>query len=183
VRKKTFYDTHTSSTTNTKTGKQGGTDMIIGVLGCGSDCEEDNLARAEELGFLIAKSGHTLVCGGLGGVMERAAKGARRGGGVTVGILPGSDTREANPYITVPVATGMGIGRNILIVRTADVCVALDGRYGTLSEISFSLNLGTPVVSLRSWDITRAKPGEHPLFQKARTPEQALALAEELLRE
>ena len=157
--------------------------MIIAVLGCGSSCEQIILDMAEELGSLIAKGGHTLVCGGLGGVMEKAAEGAKRGGGVTVGVLPGQETKEANPHITVPVATGMGIARNAIIARTADVCIAVGGGYGTLSEISLSLNLGTPVVSLHSWDITKAKPGEHPLFVKTKSPEEALSRAEGLVGE
>jgi len=157
--------------------------MIVAVLGCGRSCEQHILDIAEELGSLIAKNGHTLVCGGLGGIMETSAKGAKKAGGLTIGILPGLETREANPYITVPVATGMGIARNAIIASTADVCIAIGGRHGTLSEIALSLNLGTPVVSLCSWDITKAKAGEHPLFTKAENAKEALLLAENLFRQ
>jgi uncharacterized protein (TIGR00725 family) len=114
--------------------------------------------------------------------MERAARGARRKGGITIGILPGEDTRDANPHITVPVATGMGIARNTIIVRTADACVAVGGHYGTLSEIALALNLGRVVVSLDSWDIGKAKPGKHPLFRIAKSPQEALDLARGMAR-
>ncbi len=102
----------------------------------------------------------TLVCGGLGGVMEAAARGARTAGGFTLGILPGTDRASANPFIECAVATGLGDFRNYLIVRTADALIALPGRHGTLSEIAMALTLGKPVVGLGTWDIEGVEPAE-----------------------
>ncbi|MFO0752693.1 MAG: TIGR00725 family protein [Thermodesulfovibrionales bacterium] len=117
---------------------------IIAVVGAGT---------AEEVGRLIALRGALLVCGGLSGVMEAAARGARESGGTTVGILPQHHCNDANPYIDVPVATGFGEGRNVVLVRTADALIAVGGEYGTLSEISFALKAGKTVVGIDTWDI------------------------------
>ena len=115
----------------------------------------DELETAEELGRLIAEAGAALVCGGRGGVMEAACRGARSAGGLTVGILPGRDRREANPYVEVAIPTGLGEARNPLVVRSADAVVAVGGAYGTLSEIAFALKAGTPVVGIHSWELSR----------------------------
>ena len=125
---------------------------IIGVIG-GRRVKKDLLSTAEEVGRLIAESGHMMLCGGLGGVMEAAAKGAKEAGGLTIGILPQDRREHANPYIDIPIATGLGIGRNIIIARTADALIAVGGEYGTLSEIAFGLQLGKTVVGIHSWDI------------------------------
>lgn len=125
---------------------------IIGVIG-GRSARKKLLAVAENVGRLIAENGLILLCGGLGGVMEAAAKGAKEGGGLTVGILPHDTKERANPYIDVPISTGLGIGRNIIIARTADALIAVSGEYGTLSEIAFALQLGKPVVGINTWDI------------------------------
>jgi len=125
---------------------------IIGVIG-GRRTEKSLLKEAEEVGELIAKNGATLVCGGLGGVMEAASKGAKAEGGLTVGILPQNDAKEANQFIDIPIATGLGIGRNVIIARTADALIAVGGEYGTLSEIAFALQMGKPVVGIKTWDI------------------------------
>jgi uncharacterized protein (TIGR00725 family) len=125
---------------------------IIGVIG-GRDVTDDLLAAAEEVGSLIARKGYSLICGGLTGVMEAASRGAKEAGGTTIGILPQDDKSHANPYIDVPVATGMGIGRNVIIARTADALIAVGGEYGTLSEIAFALQLGKPVIGIESWDV------------------------------
>jgi uncharacterized protein (TIGR00725 family) len=125
---------------------------IIAVIG-GRRTEKTLLAEAEEVGRLIAKRGAILICGGLGGVMEAAAKGVKLVEGVTVGILPQDDTSHANQYIDIPIATGLGIGRNVIIARTADAFIAVGGEYGTLSEIAFALQMGKPVVGIRTWDI------------------------------
>lgn len=117
---------------------------------------------AEEVGMLIARGGALLVCGGLNGVMEAAARGAKAGGGITVGILPRLDKADANPYIDVPIATGFGEGRNVLIVRSADALIAVGGEYGTLSEIAFALKTGKPVIGIGSWDIKGVIKAEHP---------------------
>ncbi len=125
---------------------------IIAVVG-GRKTEKALHLEAEAIGRLIARKGATLVCGGLGGVMEAASKGAKSEGGITVGILPRNDSKEGNQYIDIPVATGLGIGRNVIIARTADALVAVGGEYGTLSEIAFALQMGKPVVGIRTWDI------------------------------
>ena len=120
---------------------------IIAVIG-GGNCTAEESAVAEETGRLLAERGAVLVCGGLSGVMEAAAKGASANGGVTVGILPGADPAEANAYITVPLATGLGEMRNFLIVRTAQALIAIGGGVGTLSEIALAQRIGKPVVGL-----------------------------------
>ena len=125
---------------------------IIAVIG-GRRTEKALLLEAEEIGRLIAKKGANLVCGGLGGVMEAASRGAKLEGGLTVGILPHDNSKEANQHIDFPVATGLGIGRNVIIARTADALIAVGGEYGTLSEIAFALQMGKPVVGIKTWDI------------------------------
>jgi len=122
----------------------------IGVVGAG-DCSEEIYTISSEVGFLIGKNGWVLICGGLGGVMEGAAKGCIRAGGLTVGILPGEQKDSANPFITIPIPTGLGEGRNLLVVRASDVLVAIAGGYGTLSEIGFALKIGKPVIGLKTW--------------------------------
>jgi uncharacterized protein (TIGR00725 family) len=106
---------------------------------------------AYEVGRLIAQSGAILVCGGKGGVMEAACKGAVDANGLTIGILPSDNIQEANEYVLVPVATGMGIARNIIIVRTAQAVISINGRYGTLSEMAFTAQLDKPLFSLQPW--------------------------------
>lgn len=125
---------------------------IIAVIG-GRRTEKRLLKEAEEVGSLIALRGATLICGGLSGVMEAASKGAKSHGGLTIGILPHNDKKEANPYIDIPIATGLGLTRNAIIARAADVLIAVGGEYGTLSEIAFALQMGKPVVGIRTWDI------------------------------
>jgi hypothetical protein len=125
---------------------------IIGVIGA-AVADAETLKSAEVIGRLIAKRRALLLCGGLGGVMEAAARGAKAEGGTTIGILPQGDTVAANHYIDIPIATGFSEGRNVIIVRTADALIAVGGEYGTLSEIAFALKLGKKVVGLRTWDI------------------------------
>lgn len=122
----------------------------IGVIGAG-DCSTETYNMAVELGYLISQSGWILICGGLGGVMKGAAKGCYKGGGLSVGILPGEEKDAANPFITLPIPTGMGEGRNLLIVRASDVVVSIAGGYGTLSEIGLALKMGKLVVGLKTW--------------------------------
>lgn len=125
--------------------------MIVGVIG-GSEATAEILSLAEEVGSLVARGGHVLVCGGLGGVMEAAAKGAKQEGGLTIGILPGGTKSEANQHIDIAIVTNMGHARNAIIAHTADSLIAVDGKYGTLSEIGFGLAIGKKVVGLHSWD-------------------------------
>ncbi len=142
--------------------------IVLAVVGAGTT-DSATLALAEEIGKLIAKNGAMLVCGGLGGVMEAAAKGAKSAGGTTVGILPQAYRHDANPYIDVPVATGFGEERNVFIVRSADALIAIGGEYGTLSEIAIALKTGKTVIGLNTWDIKGV--------QKAESPEEAVAMA------
>jgi uncharacterized protein (TIGR00725 family) len=114
------------------------------------------LALGDAVGRGLAEAGAVLVCGGMGGVMEAAAGGAMNAGGKTVGILPTSSRLEGNPYLTVAVATGMGEARNAIVVRTADVVIAIHGEFGTLSEIALALKMGRPVVGLGTWELVKA---------------------------
>ena len=111
------------------------------------------VAAAEAVGRELAARGAVVVCGGLGGAMEAACRGAKEAGGTTVGLLPGLDRSDANPYVDVAVLTGLGEARNALVVRTADALVAVGGGYGTLSEIGLALRTGKRVVGLRTWEI------------------------------
>jgi hypothetical protein len=120
---------------------------IIAVIG-GSTCSAQEAGAAEETGWRLAEQGAIVVCGGLGGVMEAVAKGAKANGGTTVGILPGTDPRAANPYIDIPLATGLGEMRNFLIVRAAHALIAIGGGVGTLSELALAQRIGRPVVGL-----------------------------------
>jgi uncharacterized protein (TIGR00725 family) len=137
-----------------------------------SDASSDEAQTAEAVGRLLAAAGAVVVCGGLGGVMEAVARGAAGAGGVVVGLLPGADRAAASPHVTVALATGMGEMRNALIVRAADVVVAVGGAYGTLSEIAFALRTGVPVVGIGTWALDDVLD--------APDPESAVALALEL---
>jgi uncharacterized protein (TIGR00725 family) len=120
---------------------------VIAVIG-GSGCSAEESALAEDVGRRLAEQGAVVICGGLGGVMEAVAKGAKSNGGITVGILPGDDPTAANPYIEVPLATGLGEMRNFLIVRSAHALIAIGGGIGTLSEIALAQRIGKPVAGL-----------------------------------
>jgi uncharacterized protein (TIGR00725 family) len=133
----------------------------VAVVGPG-DAEERHAAAAEKVGRLIAEGGALLVCGGLGGVMEAACRGARAAGGTTVGLLPGVDRSEANRYVAVAVPTGLGEARNALVVRAADAVIAIGGGYGTLSEIALALRAGKPVIGLDTWEIEGVAPADGP---------------------
>ena len=149
---------------------------VIGVMGGGAD-DGRTEELAEETGRLIAERGGMLVCGGGAGVMRAASRGAAGAGGIVIGILPGSDAGEANEYVTVPVATGMGNARNVINVLTAGAVIAIRGSYGTLSEIALALKCGRPVVSLESWDIGSMGGVRDSLFSRAETPEEAVEKA------
>jgi hypothetical protein len=151
-------------------------ELTIGVVG-GAIIDRRCYGLAEEVGRRIARAGARLICGGLDGVMEAACKGASESGGVAIGVLPGDDPAAANPFVTVPIATGMGIARNILVVRTSDVLIAIAGGYGTLVEIAAALNLGKPVVALETWNVPAAGPVDPALFHVVHTPEEAVATA------
>ncbi len=123
----------------------------IGVIGAGT-CLDSTYKIAMGLGFEIGKRGWNLVCGGLGGVMEGAAKGCVQAGGMTIGILPDLNKNSANSYIRVHIPTGLGEGRNLLVVRASDILVAIAGGYGTLSEIALALKSKKPVIGLETWN-------------------------------
>ncbi len=126
----------------------------VAVVGAG---EKDPIADrlAEEVGRELARRGAVVVCGGLGGVMEAACRGAKAAGGTTVGILPGASRRVANAYVDVALATGMGEMRNMLVVRAADAVIAVRGEFGTLSEIAFACKIGVPVVGVETWELSK----------------------------
>lgn len=125
--------------------------MQIGVIG-GREVTEDLLEEARSAGRTVAQKGGILLCGGLGGVMEAACRGAREAGGLTVGILPGSRGSDANPYLDLVIPTGLGVARNAVLVQSCHGIVAVGGSYGTLSEIAFAMQLNVPLVAVRSWD-------------------------------
>ncbi|HII99597.1 MAG TPA: TIGR00725 family protein [Methanoregula sp.] len=124
--------------------------MQVAIIGA-SVCSDECYAMAEQVGRLIAHHNATLVCGGMGGVMEAACKGAREAGGRTIGILP--DTGNGNPYLDVVIRTGLGHARNVVVVQSADAVIAIGGSHGTLSEIAIALKLKKPVFGLGTWDI------------------------------
>ncbi len=128
---------------------------MISVIG-GERAPDEALNLAEDVGRELARRGATLVCGGGGGVMEAACRGARAAGGHTVGILPGRDARQSppNPYVEFPIFTGLGYARNALVVLSGEAVIAIDGAYGTLSEIAYALIHGIPLVGLDTWDFT-----------------------------
>ena len=150
--------------------------MIIGVIG-GSHCSEEMYLFAKSVGEGIAKGGATVVCGGLGGIMEAVCKGAKNAGGTTIGILPGYTKFDANHYVDIPIITGMGIARNVIVVRTADVVIALEGSAGTLSEIALALNVGKPVVSVKTWEILKLENLHEELLHFVNTGEEAVETA------
>lgn len=137
---------------------------IIAVIG-GGTCTKEETAIAEQTGRLLAAAGAIVLCGGLGGVMEAVAKGAKANGGTTVGILPGADPAGANAYIDIPLATGLGEMRNYMIVRAAHALIAIGGGAGTLSELALAQRIGRPVVGLHdsfrnAVDIPRVESAE-----------------------
>lgn len=129
------------------------TARYVAVVGPSGDPGSEVLALAEEVGRLLAAAGALVVTGGGSGVMEAASKGAAEAGGVVVGLLPGADRREANPHVTVAIATGLGEVRNALVVRAVDAVVSVGGSWGTLSEVALACRTGVPVIALAGWDL------------------------------
>ncbi len=155
--------------------------LLISVIGGGAPSARA-YELAEAVGRELAQRGAVVVCGGLGGVMEAACKGAKSAGGVTIGMMPGSDPRAANPWVDYPVMTGMGYARNVIVVKTGRAAIAVDGAYGTLSEIAHALGDGTPVIGLETWEL--ASGDGYPLeITRADSPvdavEKAIAAAHE----
>jgi uncharacterized protein (TIGR00725 family) len=141
------------------------------------------LEWAEEVGQLLARGGAVVVTGGLGGVMRAASQGAVAAGGETIGILPGADPSEANEYVRVPIATGLGVARNLVVVTAADAVVAVGGRHGTLSEIGLALRMGRQVVTLASWRLESDHRMGGPRIHRARDAREAAGVALRLARE
>ncbi|HEV8309584.1 MAG TPA: TIGR00725 family protein [Methylomirabilota bacterium] len=147
----------------------------IGVIGEGV-CSKRAAALAERAGRAIARAGALLLCGGLGGVMEAASRGAADAGGLVIGVLPGFAPGDANRWVTLPIVTGMDQARNVILVRSCHAIVAIGGMYGTLSEIALALKLGIPVVGLGTWRLRQPQGRRVPLTA-ALTPEDAVARA------
>jgi len=126
----------------------------IGVIG-DAVCSEKIMGLAEEVGREIAKRKGVLICGGLTGVMEGVARGAKKEGGLTIGIIPSESADDANPFIDIPIVTGLRDARNIIVVRSSEAVIAIHGKYGTLSEIAFALKFKVPVIGLHTWDISQ----------------------------
>lgn len=147
-------------------------ETIIGVIGAANASEKEK-RTSEEVGVLIAKKDCFLLCGGMGGVMEAACRGAKSAGGTTIGILPGPEASSANRFIDIPIVTGMGEARNVIVAKSSHSIIAIGGSFGTLSEISFALKSGIPVIGLDTWDVSEE-------IIKCETPEQAVRTAFEL---
>jgi len=148
----------------------------IAVVG-GSEAASPAVAAAEAVGAALASAGAIIVCGGLGGVMAAACRGAKSAGGLTVGILPGHDRSAANQWVDVVIATGLGEGRNALVVGSAAAVIAIDGEYGTLSEIGLALRAGIPVIGVGTWSLTRPDGRRDGGIVPIENPQEAAAVA------
>ena len=153
--------------------------MIIGVIG-DSSCSPEEAKLAETVGELLAQRGAIIVCGGLGGVMEAVCRGAKSKGGLTVGILPGQDSSMANPWVDIPVVTGLGEARNVAVVKSAQAVIAIGGSYGTLSEIAYALKSNIPVIGLNTWSLSRNRREDDSIIRAqsaAEAVDKAISLA------
>ena len=153
--------------------------IFIGVIG-GGEVPSQTAALAEEVGREIARQGAALVCGGLGGVMEAACKGASDAGGLTIGILPGDSRQAANPYVKIPIVTGLGHARNVAVVKSSQAIIAIDGSYGTLSEIGHALQNGIPVIGLNTWSLAIDGKADDSIIL-AESPKEAVDKAMEFI--
>ena len=133
--------------------------LIISVIGAGRPTAEI-AGLAEQVGAELARRGAAIVCGGLGGVMEAACRGAKSVGGTTIGILPGNDPGEANDWVDIPICTGLGYARNVIVVKAGRAVIAVGGAFGTLSEIGHALGDGIPVVGLKTWPLSLNGDGQ-----------------------
>ncbi len=155
--------------------------LTVAVIGR-AECSPADVAAAEEVGALLAERGATVICGGLGGVMEAACRGAASRGGFTVGILPGNDRGAANQWVSLPIVTGVGQARNIAVVRSCQAVIAIGGAFGTLSEIAFALDSDIPVVGIGTWRLSEARASSD-LVWEATTPAEAVNVALQLAAE
>jgi len=152
---------------------------LIAVIG-GGQCSSEQAKLAEEVGRELARHGAILACGGLGGVMEAACKGASAEGGTTIGILPGENRKAANPYVQIPIVTGIGYARNVVVVKSAQAVIAIGGNYGTLSEIAHALQSDIPVIGLDTWSLSKNGRQDNsiiPAQNPAEAVNKALSLA------
>ena len=154
--------------------------MIIAVIGHAS-CSAEDGKLAETVGEQLAQRAVTVICGGLGGVMEAVCRGAKANNGLTVGILPGESPDMANPWVDIPIATGVGYARNMAVVKSAQAVIAIGGNYGTLSEIAYALKSGIPVIGLNTWSLSRNGHEENSIIKVHNAIEavdKAISLAE-----
>ena len=152
----------------------------VAVIGDGDPRGPDAhrlLEWAEEVGQYLARGGAVVITGGLGGVMRAASRGAAGAGGETIGFLPGSDASEANEFVRIPIATGLGVMRNLVVVTSADAVIAIGGKHGTLSEIGLAMRMGREVVTLSSWRVESEHRMGGPRMHRAHDPHEAVALS------
>lgn len=153
---------------------------IIGVIG-GSEVSAQVYQTALEVGCEIARHKAGLVCGGMGGVMEAACKGAMEEHGLTIGILPGDNREQANPYVQIRIATGIGYARNVAVVKSSQAVIAIDGSYGTLTEIGYALQAGIPVIGLGTWSLAKDDKADKNIII-AQNPKDAVDKAMESIK-
>jgi len=154
---------------------------MVAVIG-GGQCSKQEAKLAEEVGRELARLGVVLVCGGLGGIMEAACRGAREEGGITIGVLPGESREQANPHVLIPIVTGMGHARNVAVVKSAQAVIAIGGSYGTLSELGHALQSGIPVISLNTWSLIKNNNQDKaiiPVSSPAEAVSKAISLIED----
>ena len=159
--------------------------MIIAIIG-DSFCSMEEAELAETVGEKLAERGATVICGGLGGVMEAVCRGAKSKGGLTIGVLPGEDSSRANQYIDIPIVTGVGYARNMAVVKSAQAAIAIGGNYGTLSEIAYALKKGIPVIGLNTWVLSRNGQVGDPIIRvrnAAEAVDSAIAVVQKRVRQ
>lgn len=152
--------------------------LRIAVCGT-SQADQIELALAEAVGLALAQAGVLVLCGGLGGVMEAVCRGACQGGGASIGVLPSRDAQSANPFVGIPIATGLGEARNMVLINSAEAVIAIGGGWGTLSEIALARRAGLRVIGLHTWQPS----GSTALVEPVETAEQAVALAIDAARQ
>jgi hypothetical protein len=155
-------------------------EIIIAVIGTRKPSPEEG-QLAQEVGRELAKNGIALICGGLGGVMAEACRGACAEGGLTIGVIPGDDRKSANPHVRIPIVTGIGYARNVIIIRSAQAVIAVGGGYGTLIEIGYALDAGIPVIGLKTWKISRNNQVDKSII-RADNAKQAVSKALKLIK-
>ena len=155
-------------------------EIIIAVIGTRQPSPEES-KLAEEVGRELAKNGIALICGGLGGVMEDACRGACAEGGLTIGVIPGDDRKSANRYVQIPIATGIGYARNVIIVKTAQAIIAVGGGYGTLTELGYALDSKKPVIGLKTWKFSRNNRMDKSII-RAHNAKEAVSKALKLVK-